>query len=753
MRNTATNYTFNISSVVGSWYLASTAVGVPISAEFYEVKVSTGAGSQSVASSGGGIQSTSGFAAVSNRSSYRLIRVSAGLYRLDVDPLPQLNPDEDEVLTVSLLAAAFTQCPPDGSAILGTIRLESVVDSTAATVQAVAVAASTAAVASSALGAAAALDAQSIAVIAMMSCARPLDRNLMGNVRLLSPLATSSTYEGMIAGNYILFGAVGLLQCAAIAVRRFVSKDSWQMSRMFARFPGFLFIAAVLVYQGTSLAAVKLVTMRTSAESTALGGLTLMFFFLLPFGTVFVVYRYVTAEFRQYDFKSFRDGKFAGPVRFIFPYGQWSPPKMTGAYGGLFADIRREGLVWVTLPFWGPTLMVIGAAFRPTDLDGCEIQFGTLAALQYLHFVFRVVTWPYRSVQSNVLSSLSALCIALILTGNTISVKHPSNEGAQTLIMVAVQAQTAVTILRIVLAIVSSQLENRLLGGANYTVTGRRVGAVKAMRKGKKTADDAEGGAVEEGRLGDHLFFGDAAMWGRELAEVDTSRRMDPLQDADPFRNIEPLLSAPTLQTGRNGPLDRGWPQENAVSDDTDSDLQLIFGHHSTGLLLPELPSSRHHAVEMTQRYPGGTVPPNSTLLDIPDPHGARDDSFLQGFSKDMTASRHYPTLLGLDTSLETSDAGVRLLEDPLRFSRSNQSTSSDASEPLWSSLDQSNPLGSFTHNGRTHAKMPELAQSATSPRTEAGRQDVPDPFSRIPPLPPSVPLKDEDESKWDDLL
>jgi hypothetical protein len=539
MRNAATNYTFNISSVVGSWYLASTTVGVPIPAEFFEVKVSSGGGSQSVSSGTSGIQSTSGFAAVSNRSCYRLIRVSTTLYRLDVDPLPQLNPDEDEVLTVSLLSAAFTQCPPDGSAALGTILLQSVPDPVAATAQAVAVAASTAAVASSALGAAAALDAQSIAVIAMMSCARPLDRNLMGNVRLLSPLATSSTYEGMIAGNYILFGAVGLLQCFVIAVRRFVSKDSWQMARKFARFPGLLFTAAVVVYQGTSLAAVKLVTMRNSPESTALGVLTLMFFFLLPFGTVFVVYRYVTAEFRQYDFKSFRDGKFAGPVRFIFPFGQWSPPKMTGAYGGLFADIRREGLVWVTLPFWGPTLMVIGAAFRPANLDGCEIQFGTLAALQYLHFVFRVVTWPYRSMQSNVLGSLSALCIALILTGNTVSVKHPTNEGAQTLIMLAVQAQTALTILRIVLAIVSSQLENRLLGGANYTVTARRVG----MSKTKKRVKSAEG------RLGDYYFFGEGATWGNELSDLSTARP-DPVDEPDIHSNLQPLLSYPNIKGG-----------------------------------------------------------------------------------------------------------------------------------------------------------------------------------------------------------
>jgi hypothetical protein len=544
------------------------------------------------------------------------------LYRLDVDALPSLNPDEDEVLTVSLLPAAFTQCPPDGPNVLGTIRLQSIVDSTAVTIQAVAVAANTAAVASSALGAAAALDAQSIAVIAMMSCARPLDRNLMGNVRLLSPLATSSTYEGMIAGNYILFGAVGLLQCVAIAVRKFVTKDSWQMARMFARFPGLLFTAAVVVYQGTSLAAVKLVTLRNSPESTALGVITLIFFFLLPFGTVVVVYRYVTAEFRQYDFKSFRDGKFAGPIRFIFPYGQWSPPKMTVAYGGLFSDIRREGLPWVTLPFWGPTLMVIGAAFRPTDLDGCEIQFGTLAALQYLHFLFRVVTWPYRSAQSNILSSLSALCIALILTGNTISVKHPLNEGAQTLVMVAVQAQTVLTILRIVLAIVSAQLENRLLGGANYTITGRRVGAVKARAKGKKAAGDVEGGTLEEdSRLGDHYFFGDAAQWGRELTEMDTShRRMDPLHESDPFRNIEPLLAPPSA----SGSMSGGDAQE------PHSDVELIFGKPSLSLLrirtaqapstAARLPPASHGILDFTPRL---LTDDGDPFIDLPsDPRG-----------------------------------------------------------------------------------------------------------------------------------
>jgi hypothetical protein len=534
MRNTATNYTFNISSVVGSWYLASTAVGAPLPTDFYAVRVSTAVGSQSVPIGGsGGIQSTAGFAAVSNRSSYRLIRVGDTLYRLDVDPLPQLNPDEDEVLTVSLLSAAFPQCPPDGSAVLGSVFINAVPDPLAAALQAVAVASTSAAVATSALGAGAALDAQSIAVIAMMSCARPLDRNLMGNVRLLSPFATSATYEGIIAGNYILLAAVGLLQGVAVAVRRFVIKDSWQMARMFARFPGFLFTAALLCYQGATISAVKLASTRPSPESTALGVLTLMSFFLLPFGTVFVVYRYVTAEFRQYDFKSFRDGKFAGPVRFIFPYGQWSPPKMTGAYGGLFADIRREGLVWVTQPFWGPTLMVIGAAFNPSDKDGCEIQFATLAALHYLHFVFRLVTWPNRSVQSNVLSALAALCIALILTGNTISVKNPTNEGAQTLVMVGVQAQTVLTILRIVVAMLSSQLENRFLADAPFVVALRRIGAIKKQASRKGLGESAA--AEEEGRFAEHHFFGDGSMWGRELTEIDTTLPPEPILETDPI--------------------------------------------------------------------------------------------------------------------------------------------------------------------------------------------------------------------------
>jgi hypothetical protein len=126
---------------------------------------------------------------------------------------------------------------------------------------------------------------------------------------------------------------------------------------------------------------------------------------------------------------------------------------------------------------------------------------------------------------------LAALCIALILTGNTISVKNPTNEGAQSLVMVGVQAQTVLTILRIVAAVISSQLENRFLTDASFTVILRRVGAIKKHAR-KGLGDSA---AEEEGRFAEHHFFGDGAMWGRELTEIDTTHPPEPALDADPL--------------------------------------------------------------------------------------------------------------------------------------------------------------------------------------------------------------------------
>ena len=71
------------------------------------------------------------------------------------------------------------------------------------------------ATAASVAAAPAAVDAQSLAVLALLSCAQPAERNTMKNNRLLSPLAPGDSYEMMIVGNLILMAGLGGLHILA----------------------------------------------------------------------------------------------------------------------------------------------------------------------------------------------------------------------------------------------------------------------------------------------------------------------------------------------------------------------------------------------------------------------------------------------------------------------------------------------------------------------------------------------------------
>ena len=93
-------------------------------------------------------------------------------------------------------------------------------------------------------------------------------------------------------------------------------------------------VAKNVAHQGTAIAAIKLLASNASDQSPlVLGVLTIIFSVATPLIVMFCVWRYVTADFMIYDFEIFRDGKFNGPVRYLFPFGTWIPEKMRIAYG------------------------------------------------------------------------------------------------------------------------------------------------------------------------------------------------------------------------------------------------------------------------------------------------------------------------------------------------------------------------------------------------------------------------------------
>jgi hypothetical protein len=460
--------------------------------------------------------------------------------------------EEDELIRVALNPSAFQFCAPEQDVVLGYLVVQAVANPQAAATQTAVTVATTTAVATSALGAAAALDAQALAVLALMSCSRPADRQLLRNTRLLSPLATSDTLEGMIAGNIILISGVGLLQLLVVLIRHFKMKESWQNARMFARCPGFSFTICCITFQGLGICSLKLLASRNEAPPLFFASLAILVAILIPVLVAVIVWRYVTAEFHRYDYDSptFRGGKLKYIGLIFFPYGHWLPKKVSTAYGSMFTGLRYSRAAWSTLPLWTPSLMVIGASFHPTTLDGCEIQYGCLSAGQLLIAVILVIARPFRSTLANVLAICSAFCVGTVLITNTVLVKHNSPDAQQAL-MTAVQLQTAFTLCRVAVSVFHMAIEGSLLTNAPKTMILSRVAAKKAASEANKK--EAEAKVLEQ----NDFFFGSpspqaAAYRGRFGAGGDL---MDPFESGALLEM--PLLKPPSSR-GSNGSDDGG---------------------------------------------------------------------------------------------------------------------------------------------------------------------------------------------------
>ena len=152
-------------------------------------------------------------------------------FNISIGNMRSYSTDEDEVLDIKLTPTYFwhTRCRPTTSQLFVEITIVATPDAVAKATQAAAAVVTTAAVSSSmaAGGAAAAGDAQSLALLAMMSCAQPVEKKMTKNTRLLAPLAVSDTLEGIVLGNIILVFLILFLQLSALIIGKNVLKKKW----------------------------------------------------------------------------------------------------------------------------------------------------------------------------------------------------------------------------------------------------------------------------------------------------------------------------------------------------------------------------------------------------------------------------------------------------------------------------------------------------------------------------------------------
>jgi hypothetical protein len=374
---------------------------------------------------------SAGFDVALSRLNMSLVYLNDTLFYLEFGaPLPTYSIEVDETLMVLLNSDAFI-CPLEvmwkqtpggdsGAVLLGLVDVRSEPDPLVEFTRGMVQTTSVVSYATSLASPSGILDAQSLTVLGYMSCASPAQQRAVKNQRLLSLLSPSDDLAGIIIGNYygiLLFFGV---QCVIMVIRRIWKKEPWRMCRAFARIPGTTLTIGVIGFQGTSLAAIKMMILRDNStpELTALAASGIAVAILIPVLSVGLVWFFVNSSYTKYDYSDSKFEKYKkGIWPWLLPDGQWGPPKHTWAYGDMFKRIRRPSLVWCWYPLWSPVSIVVVGTYVPESAAGCSAQYAVMAALQLLFAGVLIKLKPFTDFPALCLCVVSHLVLCGLLAG------------------------------------------------------------------------------------------------------------------------------------------------------------------------------------------------------------------------------------------------------------------------------------------------------------------------------------------------
>jgi hypothetical protein len=202
----------------------------------------------------------------------------------------------------------------------------------------------------------------------------------------------------------------------------------------------------------------------------------------------------VHATYELYDYDNAPENRRFPILRYLFPQGRWNPVEARRCFGPLFSSLRLNHIVWTTIPLWSPSVMVVGAVFRPPSARACQIEFASLAAFQFGLALFHFAVRPFRSVFSNVAGGASSFCLGMILASSAVLALEPQDETSKSLTFVFIQLQTALTLFRLVNRLITYILEHTILKAVPRRHGHERVGTVSMKKLQGIESDDDDSG-------------------------------------------------------------------------------------------------------------------------------------------------------------------------------------------------------------------------------------------------------------------
>jgi hypothetical protein len=351
----------------------------------------------------------------------------------------------DTTFYVDFVGATIRKIPPQPSPTSFTIKKIEIPNDISSAIAANNVA-SRASVAGALGGGASATSAQALAIIGLISCARPsLQEATKGAKQSMVPLPLSDNYQGWILGNGLLLGAVSLVHFPAVVIIREASRCTWHEARERAKFPSLSFTVMTILHQGIAFSAFKLLQTWSTGADLALGVIGTIYSIGTPIGLWVWAVRFLKTRWIRF---SIFDGR---PIwqTWILPTGFFLPEQYVGAIGELE---KKPELI---IPYLQMTVVALIGSFSTSTTPQCIAQYSCAATWFFLFAIYVIVRRPYRSFYHNISQALMYLILSLVCIGGAVSQvqRRTGEEMVSYLLLIQSSFAMALTVIGLILTI------------------------------------------------------------------------------------------------------------------------------------------------------------------------------------------------------------------------------------------------------------------------------------------------------------
>ena len=295
-----------------------------------------------------------------------------------------------------------------------------------------------------------------LGALALFSCADPETRLSFGSYRLLSPFAIFESYAGVVLGNAISIGVVGVVQVGILsALKLYRSARRWIEQMALARFPSLLVGMALAFHSGTAFASSQLISQPSDFALWEVIVGSVGFAYSVAFPILLALHPYLRVE-RAYQAYGLDEGFASRLPRAAIkcmPEGAMYSPETRRAYG-VYISFRAPAtqVWWTSFPAWTASVIGVGGLLHPSSVAGCQILFAVMGFV--LIVIAAAVMWwrPHRSHAASILDGVSKAILAGVLFAMVATLDPTTALSAQEAIRALGITLMALTLARLVLA-------------------------------------------------------------------------------------------------------------------------------------------------------------------------------------------------------------------------------------------------------------------------------------------------------------